>query len=240
MSAFDTDQTKSGEQPEDFVLKLKEAKGENWENPQTIAKGYLNAQQHIDTLEQELAELKQEKEKGAWTADVLAQLGQRQPASGDEGQGEAGSSGDATPAAPSEEDIKSLIVTTITEQEKHRTAESNLGQVDDGLRTLYGTEAQAELTKRAAELQMPVEDLKQLAERSPTAFWKLFGEAPTKETNASPGSQVNTSGGFNQSDRKNWGYYQKMRKENPQLYRSIQVQNELLEERKKQGDAFYS
>ena len=133
MSAFDTDQTKSGEQSEDFVAKLKEAKGENWENPQTIAKGYLNAQQHIDTLQEELDALKEEKQKGAWTADVLAQLGQRQPASGDEGQEGAGSSGDATPAAPSEEDIKSLIVTTITEQEKNRTNSANIAEVDEGM-----------------------------------------------------------------------------------------------------------
>ena len=87
---------------------------------------------------------------------------------------------------------------------------------------------------------MSVDELKEIAQRSPTAFWKLFGEAPQKETNASPGTQMNSAGGFNQSDRKNWGYYQKMRKENPRLYRSLPVQNELLEERKKQGDAFYS
>lgn len=241
MSVFNTDDPSGGKPSvEDFVLKLKEAKGENWADPQTIAKGYLSSQQHIDTLEDELRQLREEKQKNEWTKDVLDKLGERQPTSTAQSQVPASTSDEATPAKTSEDELKSLIEQTLTKQEQERTASENRKSVEEGLRTLYGTEAEAELKTKANELGMSVARLQALAEESPNAFFTLIGQPQKKETNAVPGTQVNTSAGFNSSSKKNWAYYQRLKKENPKLYRGIPVQNEMLAERQRQGDAFYS
>lgn len=246
MSAFDT--SDQGEQPTenqnettDFVAKIKEAKGDKWADPQEIAKGYLNAQKHIDTLEDELRELRENSQKKDWAEEVLSRLEQRQPASRDNAQASnAGASEQETPSSPSADDIKSLIVQTLTEEESKRTKEQNLSHADRQLEQMFGTEAKAKVQQKANELGMPVERMRELAEESPTAFFALLGEAPQKETNSGPRSQLNTSAGFDQSGRKNWAYYQKLRRENPRQYRTPAIQNEMLAERQKQGEDFYT
>lgn len=244
MSVFDTDdqsgKPKDSEQNTNWLEQVVEAKGEKFKDPNELAKGYVHAQKHIDDMEAELAELREAKKKGEWTDEVLERLGQRQPTSKGEGQEVAGTSDKATPAAPSEDDLKSLIKDTLTQQEKERTAEQNRQTVEEGLRTLYGTEAKSKLEEKSKELGMSVKRLQALAEESPNAFFTLIGQPPQKETNRIAGNQVNTSAGFDQSGRKNWAYYQKMRREKPKLYRSPQVQNEIIAERQKQGEAFYS
>lgn len=246
MSAFDSsnqDDSASQNQNEttDFVAKLREAKGENWGDPQEIAKGYLNAQKHIDTLEDELRDLRENSQKKDWAEEVLTRLEQRQPASREAAQGNnAGASAQETPSSPSADDIKSLIVTTLTEEETKRSKAQNLAEADRQLEQMFGTEAKQKLQEKAAELGMDVSRLQDLAEESPTAFFTLLGQAPTKETNRNPQTQVNTSAGFNHNSRKNWAYYQKMRRENPRQYRSSQIQNEVLQERIKQGEDFYT
>jgi len=246
MSAFDAnDQNGESQQQQqeltDYIARLKEAKGENWEDPQTIAKGYLNAQQHIDQLEAELKDLRENSQKKDWAEEVISKLDQRQPASREPGREQnAGASEQDTPSSTSAEDIKSLIVETLTEEESKRTKAQNLATADAQLNQLFGTEAKEMLTKKAQEVGMTVDRLKELAEESPTAFFTLIGEAPHKESNSAPQSNVNTAAGFNQSHRKNWAYFQKMRRENPRQYRTAQVQNEMLAERQKQGEAFYT
>lgn len=245
MSVFDTQETNEGkpqdsQQNTDWLGQVVEAKGEKFKDPNELAKGYVHAQRHIDEMEAELAQLREAKKKGEWTDEVLDRLGQRQPTSRVDGQVNAGTSDKGTPPAPSEDDLKSLIKTTLTEQERERTAEQNRQKVEEGLRTLYGTEAKSRLEEKSKELGMSVKRLQALAEESPTAFFTLIGEPGQKETNRLASTKVNTSSGFDQSGRKNWAYYQKLRREQPKLYRSPAIQNEVISERQKQGEAFYS
>ena len=45
---------------------------------------------------------------------------------------------------------------------------------------------------------------------------------------------------MNASDgERNWAYYSKLRKENPQGYRSLTVQNQMVEDLEKMGDKFW-
>ena len=242
MSVFDTsNQGENSEQKTDYVALLKEARGDNWEDPQVIAKGYLEAQKHIDEQKLKLEAATKNADQKNWAEEVISHLDKRTPTSRVDSQGDnAGTSDKGTPPRPSEDELKDLIRDTLTQQEKQRTAEQNIAKVDEGLRTLYGTEATEKLKDKAAEIGMSVDRLKSLAAESPTAFFQLIGEPEQKEKNSVPHNSVNTGSGFNQSGSKSWTYYQKMRRENPKLYRTVQVQNELVEERVKQGDKFYS
>lgn len=226
-----------------WLEKVVEMKGEKFSDPNELAKGYAHAQEFIDDLKRQVAELREDLGKQDYMKEVLARLDAQQAPAGGENASSQNSGTDDPAHQPeiSVEQIKELVSETLTEREARNTAAQNLAETDRKLTEAFGTDAKGRVEERRVQLGMSKERMKQLAEESPTAFMALMGEAPRKETNQVPGSKVNTASGFNSnSNRKNWAYYQQLRKENPRLYYSARTQNELLQERKKQGDAFYN
>ena len=247
MSYFTTDETKS-EPAEgtpqtlpEFMAKVVEAKGEKWKDPNEVAKGYLSAQEHIARIEEENAALRKDADKAEFMEEVLAKIGtQTQPSSGETNQSQ--STGTETSGRPSEvsvEQIKSLVTAAITEEEQKRTTTQNLQLVDTKLTEMFGTEAQARVEAKREQLGMSKERLAEIAQESPTAFFALIGEAPSKDTNSVATSTVNTSAdSFNRDQgKRTWKYYQDMRKspETAKLYRSAKVQNQMLEDSQQPG-----
>jgi hypothetical protein len=83
--------------------------------------------------------------------------------------------------------------------------------------------------------------LEEIASEAPTAFMALVGGPTPKETNSLPQGRVNTNAlAATQSslNERNWNYYNKLRKENPKLYRSEQVQSQMMQDRIRLGDKF--
>jgi hypothetical protein len=244
MSAFDTTSTETSSEQTDWVAKVKELKGENFVDPQVMAKSLIESNQHIDRIEAENVEYKtrveQQDAQKNWADEVISKMNQRQPASGEGASQQTSSTSEPTNQGPSEDDVKSLIEQTITERDRKRTAAQNLEEVDSKLNELFGTEAADKVVERAKEMGMTVQRLQSMAEESPNAFFTLMGAQVQKETNSVGVSNSVNSASFNQnSGTHNWAYFQKMRVENPKLYRSSGVQNELLAQRKKLGDDFY-
>lgn len=240
----DTPVDQSQDQTSDWVTKVAQEKGEKFRDPNELAKGYAHAQDHIANLTRQIEEMREDLGKQDYMKEVLDRIGtQKAQPSGEEGQPKTSSTNDeGHKPEVSVDQIKELITQTLTEQEAKNTADQNLRETDRQLEQAFGTEAKAKVQERAAQLGMSNERMKQLAEESPSAFMALMGEAPRKETNHTSRSQVNTAGGFDQaSNRKDWNYYQKLRRENAKLYYSPRVQNEMLAEREKQGEsAFYN
>ena len=58
---------------ESYEQKLVEAKGDNWSNPETLAKGKLEADGYIKTLEEQLALMREDIQKKDYQAQVLEQ-----------------------------------------------------------------------------------------------------------------------------------------------------------------------
>lgn len=250
MSAFTEETNTQGEatttteQSTNWLDKIVEAKGEKFRDPQELAKGYAHAQDYIKNLEAQNAELKQDVGKKDYMQEVLDRIDAQKakPAAG-ESAVDQNSGTDDTGNQPgvSVEQIKGLIAETLTEQEAKNTATANLAEADRLLEASFGTDAPAKLRERANDLGMTVERMKQLAEESPTALMSLMGDAPRKETNQIASSQVNTAGGFSEAGgKKNWEYYQKLRRENPKLYYSSKMQQEVFAARQAQGEGFYN
>ena len=59
---------------ESYLQKLVEAKGENWKDPEVLAKGKLEADGYIKTLEEQLAQMREDLKKQEYQAQVLEQL----------------------------------------------------------------------------------------------------------------------------------------------------------------------
>jgi len=238
-----TPETTTESTTEDWVGQVAGQLGEKFRDPNELAKSVVHSQDHIRNLEAQLAEMREDLGKKDYMKEVLERIDSQQakPSGGESEPVTTSTDNTGTTPEVSVDQIKTLIAETLTQQEAANTAEANLVQTDTMLTDAFGTDAQTKVEERRQALGMSTERMKQLAEESPTAFMALMGEAPRRETNQQVRTQVNTEGFGTQSDRKDFAYWQKMRKENSKLYYNPKTQREMFAAREKLGEeAFYN
>lgn len=228
---------------ESYLQKLVEAKGENWKDPEVLAKGKLEADGYIKTLEEQLAQMREDLKKQEYQAQVLEQLQNKAADSTAAKNGVPNDNGSAeeqnTTGSLSEEDLKSLVEKTLTQREKEASVKQNLAQVDKALDDIFGTEALAVVQKKAQELGMSIERMQDIAAESPNAFFALIGEKPKQPMNPMIQGSVRTEGvNMQASAERDWSYYQKLRRENKNLYYTPKIQQQLMEDKMRLGDKF--
>lgn len=241
----DTANPQQDNQPSDFVSQIVKEKGEQWSDPQVLAKGYTSAQEYIKDLERQTAELRQDLDKQNYSETLLQELrsGQAQPSTGEPesgaGQQDSGASERNTTSTFSEDDLKKLINQTLTQTEQDNSRKQNLEKADQRLTELFGTEVEAEMNKRSREVGMSREQLINIASESPTAFFRLIGEQRPQTSNPVARGTLNTAAGFNdRTPERDWSYYQQMRREKPSQYYRPEIQRQLLEDKLRMGDSF--
>lgn len=228
---------------ESYLQKLVEAKGENWKDPEVLAKGKLEADGYIKTLEEQLAQMREDLKKQEYKEQVLEQLQNKAADTTAAKNGVPNNNGSVegqnTTGNLSEEDLKSLVEKTLSQREKENLVKQNLAQVDKALEDSFGTEAMAVVQKKAQELGVSLERMKDIAAESPNAFFALIGEKPRQPFNPMIQGSVRTEGvNMQASTERNWSYYQKLRRENKNLYYTPKVQQQLMEDKMRLGDNF--
>lgn len=238
-----TEQTQQETSPqESYLQKLVEAKGENWKDPEVLAKGKLEADGYIKTLEDQLAQMREDMKKQDYQAQILEQLQNKATESTAVNNEVPNNNGDIntqnTTAAVDEETLKSLVEQTLTQREKDNTVQQNLSQVDKELESSFGTEAAATVQKKAQELGMSMDRLRDIAAESPSAFFTLIGQ-PQKTFSPMVQGSVRTEGvNMQASTERDWSYYQKLRRENRNLYYSPKVQQQMFQDKARLGEKF--
>jgi len=228
---------------ESYLQKLVEAKGENWKDPEVLAKGKLEADGYIKTLEEQLAQMREDLKKQEYQAQVIEQLQNKAADSTAAKNGVPNDNGSAeaqnTTGNLSEEDLKSLVEKTLAQREKETSVKQNLSQVDKALDDMFGTEALSVVQKKAQELGMSIERMQDIAAESPNAFFALIGEKPKQPMNPMIQGSVRTEGvNMQASAERDWSYYQKLRRENKNLYYTPKIQQQLMEDKMRLGDKF--
>ena len=237
------EQTQTETQPqESFLQKLVEAKGDNWKDPEVLAKGKLEADGYIKNLEDQIAQMREDMKKQDYQAQILEQLQNKAAETttaqtampNDNGSTETQN----TTASLSENDLESLVEKTLVKREQDSVIKQNLAQVDQELVNSFGTEAEATVRQKAQELGMSLSRLRDIAAESPTAFFSLIGQ-PQQTFSPMVQGSVRTEGvNMQASNTRDWNYYQKLRRENPNQYYSPKVQQQLIQDRMKMGDKF--
>lgn len=239
MSIFDQgDQTQT---PQSFVDQLVATKGDNFRDPEAMAKSLLEKENHIKKVEAENAAYRESQTKADFGQELLKELRSQTPASGETVKTETNTGG-ATEVTPQTgpEDIKKLIEEAITTRESESSKAQNIAQVDKTMTERFGDQAQAELVKRSSELGMSVEKLSEIAGESPTAFLKLIGEAPAVQTNSTVKSAVNTAALSNESGKRDWSFYKELMRTDEKRYRSRAVQDQMEKDLNDMGDSFWN
>lgn len=242
----ETDQTeqtqKDTQTQESYLQKLVQAKGENWSNPEVLAKGKLEADGYISNLESQLTELREELNKQDYSKTLLDQLQEQaaDPTTAKLGEPSNNSSTNSqnTTASLSEDDLKSLVEKTLTEREKGTALANNLSLVDQELEKSFGTEAKTKVANKAKELGMSMERMREIAAESPQAFFSLIGE-PEKTFSPMVQGSVRTEGvNMQNSTERDFSYYQKLRRENRNLYYSAKTQQQMFQDKDRLGEKF--
>ena len=238
------EQTQEATPPQDsFLSKLVEAKGENWSNPEVLAKGKLEADSYIQTLETQLSHMREDLKKKEYQEEVLDQLQKKATDStavnnGVPNNNNSNADGENTTRNISEEDLKSLVEKTLTERDKDSVVKQNLMLVNAEMEKSYGTEATAKIQEKAQELGMSFERMQQIASESPNAFFNLIGE-PKKDFRPMVQGSVRTEGvNMQASTERDWSYYQNLRRDNRSLYYTPKIQRQLMEDKGRMGDRF--
>ena len=229
---------------ESFVDKLAQAKGDNWRDPEVLAKGKLEADGYIKTLEDQLAQLREDLSKKEYKEAVLSQAESKAPELTAGNSQLANNGGDTeggnTNPALSEEDLKSLVEKTLSQRDHEARVKHNLAVVDEELTKTFGTDAAEVVAGKARDLGMSMDRLKEIAQESPNAFFTLIGEKP-RQVNPLVNGSVRTEGvNMSGSNERNFQYYQKVRRENRSLYFSPKFQQQMMADADKLGDKFYS
>lgn len=227
-----------------FLQKLVEAKGEQWKDPEVLAKGKLEADNYISELERQLEELRQDTGKQDFAKQLLEEIQKKATAPNTVTESlpnndNVGTKSEGTPQPNvSEEDLKSLVEKTLVEREAKATVEQNLATVEKELEAKFGTEASSVVAKKAQELGMSLKRMEEIASESPTAFFALIGEK-RQVINPLGNGTIRTEGAnFSQTNERNWAYYQKLRRENKSLYFTPKIQQQLMEDKRRLGDKF--
>jgi len=241
-SQTDTQQSDTATETKDsFLQKLVEQRGQQWSDPEVIAKGKIEADRHIENLERQLAEMREDLNKQDYSKKLLDTLqnkaGNLSPEPVDANNNEGPDAQNTTGAEGV--DLESLVEATLQKREQKATVAQNVAMVEEALASAYGTEAQKVVVQKSQELGLSMDRMKELAEESPQAFLNMLGQAPARERNADLDSSMNTAG-FKAGTKRNWKFYQDMRRSDPKTYYSPAVQNEIAKAHVEQGDSFYS
>ena len=133
-------------------------------------------------------------------------------------------------------DLEKMIDTYVTKREATATAKTNVDQTNAKLVELYGdpVKAQEEVSRRAGELGVSVQDLTQMAAKSPTAVLALF--STQQQTSGGSISKESSVQGIpnNLAEADSKEALDKLRRENPSQYWT-QGTMDRIAELKKQG-----
>jgi hypothetical protein len=123
----------------------------------------------------------------------------------------------------------------------------NRESVQKKLRETYGKDYVSKVEDAATQLGMTIEHLDSVAVQNPNAFYRLMGMDQTTQRKADdfspPKSRLNFDSSTSSSGKKNFAYYEDMRKKKPSEYHSIKIQNEMHNEALaayERGEDFYA
>ena len=161
----------------DFV-----GEGKKYKSAEDALKSVPHAQEHIKTLEDEMAQLKEELTKRKTTEELLDELKSGIQPTEDTPQG----------VELDQDRIMQLVNQTLEQKEKQSKAKQNAQTVANKFTEQYGAQAESAYTQIAKDAGLTVEQLNNLAATSPNVVMKLAGFETKSTPVGKPSSSINT------------------------------------------------
>lgn len=193
MSIFNVDATPTTEstsepQTESFLEQLVAKKGDQFRDPEALAKKALHADDYIEQLKAEKAQLETYKELiEGLKKDPKAGLEQLTKPKEEPLRAEP-----VENTTPTGSDIESQLEALLEKRTAKQKAKENLDSVEAVLAEQFGETAKTVVHEKAKELGFSVQRLAELAAESPKAFLNLVGVKAETGTRVAFGGSVNT------------------------------------------------
>ena len=173
--------------------------GKKYQSPEDALKSVPHAQKHIETLESELASVKEELTKRQTTQELIDELK----------SGSQPVENTTQSAEINQDSVMDLVNQTLTIREKKAQAESNAKSVAAKFTAQYGDKAEATYNSIAKELNVTVTQLNELASSAPSIVLKAAGlsaaTAPVGNTTTAPALSAKVESGSTKDLLKAWG-----------------------------------
>lgn len=155
--------------------------GKKYQSVDDALKSVPHAQKHIQTLEQELAQVKEELTKRKTAAELLDEV-------------KSGFLPENTPQAVEfdQDKLVQIVNQTITQKELQKQAQTNASSVAEKFKATFGEQAETVYTTLAKDSGLSVAQLNMLASTSPNAVLKLAGLDKRESVPAKTSSSINT------------------------------------------------
>ena len=157
--------------------------GKKYASAEDALRSVPHAQEHIKTLEAEMAQLKEELSTRKTTQELLDEIKSGvKPAENTTQEG-----------GLNQDTIMEMVNNTLKQNEQKKTAQANASQVANKFTEKYGSNAESVYNSLAKDLNLTPQKLNELAATSPNLVLRLADLEPTVKTNVSKSSgSVNT------------------------------------------------
>lgn len=209
--------------------------GRKFKTPEDLARGKYEADMFIESLKREKAELttdyralREEMQSRARLEELLDQLKNPQ-----DGEHTTNANQDNKQANTDPSQLESLFDKKIREYESSKKEEQNFNLVKSKLQERYGSDHGRYLKEQMENLGLTKEDIDQMARRHPQVLIKTLGldATPQRQDFQTP-PQTTQRFAPSGPQKRTQSYYQKMRKENPNLYHdpktALQMHNDAI------------
>ena len=156
--------------------------GKKYKSPEDALRSVPHAQEHIKTLEAELAEAREELTKRRTTQELIDEL-------------KSGNQAEPTAQQPAldTDRLEELVSRTLEERELQKAAKTNASSVASKFTEKYGAQAEEAYNQIAKENGLSIQQLNNLSATSPNAVLRLAGiDGKVPTTVGKPTSSVNT------------------------------------------------
>lgn len=213
--------------------------GKKFADDNDLARGKAESDLFIAKLAAENASYREELTKRKSMEEFVNQIEQvrSKPPATDNNQNPNGQ----VPTLPSTVDIPSEVEKVIEARLARDRQSQNLEHVASVLEANLGPGFAQILAQRAKDLGVGLKFLDNLAQEQPKAFFALVGVPETPSRTQAPAPGARTNPGSLNGQKKNFAFYEQIRKTDPTRYNSLSNHKEMMEQLRVQGqEDFYS
>ncbi len=221
--------------------------GKKFKTPEDLAKGKYLADSYVNTLEhrldaarEQIETLLNESKARPRLEELLDRLAtQQQPTSS---RTEPETNEDTNRPNLTPEDIESLVANTIAKRDATNREQENYDTVLAKVRERYGNGYKEVLKSQAEQLGMTDEEVNLMARKNPKLFAQTFdlNTQPSRDIFQSPPTSNRRPDTFTpRTEKRNWAYYEKLRKANPRAWLDPKTAVQMDKDAQEQGQDFY-
>jgi hypothetical protein len=187
----------------------------------------------FDDLRKDYLELKEQATTGAQLKDLLDRLDKPTQ------QQELDTNQQNQPGIKPE-DVEAQIARALTDHQLQLKKSDNFQSMQAKLKQTYGEDYASAYKQRLDTLGLTREYADELAKSHPNVFIKTFGldEQPQQIQQNLPRNQVRPSSFAPSTQKRDWNYYQELKKTNPRMYLDPKIAIQMHDDAIALGDAF--